>query len=96
MDDSYGGCLTIHVARLWQHDPERAPKNFKAIALNALVIIGDKPHPMVTFILKNINAPIIPEARPFFIPHPITPEHVWKDEVVTSLQTSDKEKEQGL
>ena len=97
MGDSYGGYLTIHVARLWQNDPERDPKNFKANALNDLAIIGDRPHPIVAFILKNINAPtIIPEARPCFVPHPIAPGRVWKDEIVTSLQTSDKEKERGL
>jgi len=40
MGESYGGCLTLHVASLWE-DKEKAPKNYEGIVLMAPAIIGD-------------------------------------------------------
>ena len=40
MGESYGGCLTLHVAALWE-DKEKAPKNYEGIVLMAPAVIGD-------------------------------------------------------
>ncbi len=33
MGESYGGCLTLHIARQWMNDPKVAPPNFRGICL---------------------------------------------------------------
>jgi len=73
MGDSYGGCLALHVARIWQDHPEKGPTNFKGICLNAPAIQGDLPSLPVVLFLRYILAPLFPENTPPFMPHPVSP-----------------------
>jgi alpha-beta hydrolase superfamily lysophospholipase len=68
--ESYGGTVTIHVARRFQDNPSSAPKNFKGILLMAPAIIAELPPQPVFFILKSILAPLFPKWAPFFMPNP--------------------------
>ena len=73
MGDSYGGCLALHVARIWQDHPEKGPTHFKGICLNAPAIQGDLPSLPVVLFLRYILAPLFPENTPPFMPHPVSP-----------------------
>jgi len=95
MGDSYGGCLTLHIARKWQDCPEDAPTNFKGITLNAPAIKGDVPSPAAVLFLKFLAA-VAPERTPFFMPHPVSPDRIWKNEVVRAHFMSDEEKSMML
>lgn len=96
LGESYGACLTIHLARRWQDRPEDAPKGFKGIGITAPAIIGDLPPAPITFVLKNLLAPIFPRSTPFFMPHPVSPERIWKDENIRREQTSEEAAKFGL
>jgi len=82
MGESYGGCLALHVAKAWEDDTKGAPSNFRGIALLAPAIIGDLPPKSVIFVLKNILKPMFPTRTPFFMPHPISAERIWRDEKI--------------
>ena len=62
MGESYGGCLTLHVAALWENDDNDAapPKNYRAIVLMAPAIIGDLPPAPLVFTLRRFLAPLFP------------------------------------
>lgn len=116
MGDSYGGCLALHVARMWQnhgmdHDKDNhdmmepksksmpmspPPKQFEGICINAPAIIGDLPPLPIKLFLRHILAPLLPEYTPFFMPHPVPPERVWKDPEIRREHTSDQVKQRGL
>jgi alpha-beta hydrolase superfamily lysophospholipase len=68
--ESYGCTVTIHVARRFQDDPSRGPKNFKGILLTAPAIIAELPPQPVFFLLKSVLAPLFPKWAPFFMPNP--------------------------
>lgn len=72
------------------------PKEFKGIFLNAPAIEGDLPPWPVRAFLQHVLAPIIPESTPFFMPHPISPERIWRDEAVRKVSTSDEVKKLSL
>lgn len=92
--ESYGGTVVLHVARMWQDNPENAPSNssFKGIILNAPAIVGDLPPKLITWLLKDILTPRYPTSTPFFMPHPVTPERIWENEKVRNHSTSESEK----
>jgi len=94
--ESYGGCLTLHVARMWQNNPEQAPPGFAGIWLTAPAIIGDLPPKPVIFILRYFFAAIAPRWVPFFMPHTVSPDRIWKDEKVRSRNTSKRALSMGL
>jgi len=96
MGESYGACLVIHVARMWQNNPKEAPSGFRGFCIVAPAIVGDLPPAIVVFILRNIFAPILPKWRPFFMPHPVNPDRIWKDERVRNHFTSEKQISMGL
>jgi len=96
MGESYGGCLAIHVARMWQNNPEKAPSGFRGICLISPAIIGDLPPQIVVFILRYFFATIAPRWRPFFMPNPVNPERIWKDDQVKALNTSERSISMGL
>lgn len=96
MAESYGGCLALHVARLWQDDPRRAPAGFGGICLIAPAIIGDLPPAAVTFTLRYFLAPLLPRWTPFFMPHTVSPERIWKDEAVRRANTAERKISMGL
>jgi len=76
--DSYGGCLTLHAAKVLQDDPQDV--NMKGILLNCPAIHGDLPPLLVKWFLQYGLAPWFPTRTPFFMPHPITAERVWKED----------------
>jgi alpha-beta hydrolase superfamily lysophospholipase len=96
MGESYGGTLTIHVAKAFQENPELGPKNFDSIILTAPAIIGDLPPYPVYLILRYILAPYFPKWRPFFMPNVISPERIWKDPEVLAHHTDKRYVEMGV
>ncbi|CAB9527221.1 Monoglyceride lipase [Seminavis robusta] len=76
--DSYGACVTIHAARWFQDHPEETPKSFHGILLNCPAIHGDLPPAPVVAVLRRL-AVLFPSWTPFFMPHPISSERVWKE-----------------
>ena len=77
--DSFGGCLALHAAHYFQeHDAER-PANFIGCSLNCPAIDADLPPKPVELLLRYGLAPFFPTWTPFFMPHPITSERIWRD-----------------
>jgi alpha-beta hydrolase superfamily lysophospholipase len=78
--ESYGGCLAIHLANRLQH-------KLDSILLLAPAILPAKLPPQpVTFLLKQVLARLAPRWQPFFMPHPVNPERVWRDPSVRKMQ----------
>jgi len=96
MGTSYGGCLTLHVARQWQDDPSRAPPGFSGVCLLCPAIIGDLPPAIVTFVLRYFFAALAPRWVPFFMPQTVSPARIWKDEAVRRENTSGRVLSMGL
>lgn len=79
---SYGGTVCLHVSRIWQDTPSKRPKGYRGNVLIAPAIIGDLPAAPVVFFLRYILKPLIPTRTPFFMPNPVTPDRIWKNEEV--------------
>ncbi|KAL3929974.1 MAG: hypothetical protein SGBAC_011973 [Bacillariaceae sp.] len=79
--ESFGGCLAIHTAKHFQDNPDSTPagKMFDSMLLSAPAIYADLPGFPVYQILRYVVAPLIPTRRPFFMPHPISPDRIWRD-----------------
>ena len=86
MGDSYGGCLTLHVAGLWE-DKAKAPPSYKGIILSAPAIIADLPPKPVVWFLRYLMAPLFPTRTPFFMPNPVSADRIWSDPEVRSAFT---------
>ena len=79
--ESYGGCLGFHASHVLQTEqPEKAPKGFLGCALNCPSIDGEMPIWPIVFFLRYILAPLFPLWTPFFMPHPISVDRVWKED----------------
>eukprot|EP00980_Cylindrotheca_fusiformis_P013647 scaffold3513_cov102-Cylindrotheca_fusiformis.AAC.8 len=78
--ESYGGCLAIHTAKYFQDNP--GTSNFDSVLLAAPAIHGDLPSFPVYHILRYVFAPLMPKAKPFFMPHPLSANRIWRDEKV--------------
>jgi len=76
--DSYGGCLVLHAGREFQDHPELVNNQFAGILLNAPAIIGDLPPAPVVALLRRL-AVLTPTWTPFFMPHPVSSERIWKE-----------------
>jgi len=94
--ESYGACLALHVARQWQDDAAAAPPTFGGVLLCAPAIIGDLPPPAVVFVLSRILAPLFPTRTPFFMPHPVSPDRIWRNERVRVEFSTGREMQIGL
>lgn len=94
--ESYGGCLSLHVARYFQDHPKDGPSNFDSILLAAPAIIGDLPPRIVVLILRYMLAPFWPKWRPFFMPNTLPPERIWRDEAVRKRRTDKRYMEMKL
>ena len=94
MGESYGACLALHLARELQD--QEVYSNFKGVAVIAPAIIGDLPPPIVVFVLRNLLAPVFPKSTPFFMPHPVSPDRIWKNELVRAHNSSEEERALGL
>mmetsp|Transcript_36906 Transcript_36906/g.79683 ORF Transcript_36906/g.79683 Transcript_36906/m.79683 type:complete len:354 (-) Transcript_36906:332-1393(-) len=77
--DSFGGCLALHAAHYFQDNDAERPARFVGCCLNCPSIEADLPPKPVELFLRYCLAPFFPEWTPFFMPHPITSERVWKD-----------------
>merc|ERR1712226_1173334 len=95
MGESYGGCLTLHAAHelLLLGEEDQASnnnnnnnnnndynKNIKGILLNCPAVVGDLPPLPVVWALRYGLAPCFPTWTPSFMPHPLAPERIWKNE----------------
>jgi len=78
--DSFGGCLALHTAHYFQENESERPATFVGASLNCPSIHADLPAKPVELILRFGLAPFFPQWTPFFMPHPITSERIWKDE----------------
>lgn len=95
MGESYGCTLSIHTARYFQDNPEKAPKNFDSLILMAPAIIGDLPPFPVFQILVGL-AKLFPKWTPFFMPNTISPDRIWRDPEVLKLRTDPEYKKLGI
>ena len=95
MGDSYGGCLVLHVAGLWE-DKQRAPPNYKGIVLTAPAIIGDLPPKPVVWFLRYLMAPLFPTRTPFFMPNPVSADRIWSDTEVRAAFTDPRTVETAM
>lgn len=93
--DSYGGCLALLAAHYLQEHPDECPDNFVGCTLNCPSIDADLPPKIVEWFLRYGLSPFFPKWTPFFMPHPITSERIWKDERAREY-FSDHEKMHGL
>ena len=93
--DSYGGCLALHVAYYFQENEDERPPGFVGCSLNCPSIYADLPPKPVEWLLRYGLAPWFPRWTPFFMPHPITSERIWKEPVPREY-FSDNEEMHGL
>ena len=77
--DSFGGCLALHTAYYFQMNDDERPNTFVGCCLNCPSIQADLPPKPVELFLRYCLAPIFPKWTPFFMPHPITSERIWKN-----------------
>jgi acylglycerol lipase len=94
--ESIGGCLTILVAKHFQDHPDEAPANIDSCLPICPAIEGDLPPFPVYQILRYVLAPLYPKWRPFFMPNPISPERIWRDEGARRAYTTPREQEMQL
>jgi alpha-beta hydrolase superfamily lysophospholipase len=87
MGESYGGCLSILLAKEYQDRPESAPPNFAGLLLAGPAIVADLPPYPVFFVLKNVLAPLFPRWIPFFMPNPLPPDRIWSDPEVVAARS---------
>ena len=93
LGESYGSTLTIHLARYYQDNPDKAPKTFAGIMLTGPAIIGDVPPYPVYFVLRYMLAPLFPTWIPFFMPNPVSADRIWRDPEVLAKHTTPRMKE---
>ena len=86
--ESYGGNLTIHLAKKFQTDPLCGPPNFDSIILLAPAIEGDVPASPIYQLLKYILGPMCPLWTPCCMPNPISPDRLWRDEEILKLRSN--------
>lgn len=87
--DSYGGCLALHAAKVLQDDPQGV--TLTGLLVNCPAIHGDLPPLPVIYFLQYGLAPFFPTRTPFFMPHPITADRVWKEDEPRAFFTDQKE-----
>ena len=89
--DSYGASLAFHASHVLQTEhPEKAPKGFLGCSLNCPAIDGDIPWWPITFFLRYILAPLFPTWTPFFMPHPISADRIWKEDEPKAYYQGDR------
>ena len=83
--ESYGSCLTLHVAKYFQEHPDEAPRGFDSIILHAPAIIPPDlpPKPIVSLLTALSRS--YPTWIPFFMPNPVSTKRIWRDPKVFSI-----------
>lgn len=94
--ESYGSCLCLHVAKLWQDAPDQAPPKFVGIAVIAPAIVGNLPPKPVVWTLRYGLAPLFPKWVPFFMPNPVSAENIWSVESVRNSYKNSSYVEAGV
>lgn len=94
--ESYGGCLSLHVATDWQESASFAPQKFGGLLLLAPAIVVDLPPAPLYWILRHVLAPLIPKSSPFFLPDPIPAHRLWRDVEVMELNQQPSYTKMGL
>jgi acylglycerol lipase len=95
MGESYGGNLALQVSHHFQTN-QKAKTKVDSCILIAPAIEGDLPPFPVYQILRYILAPLFPKWIPFFMPNPLPPNKVWRDEEVIAHYTNPRYVEMGL
>jgi acylglycerol lipase len=91
MGESFGGNLTIQVARHYQDHPDEKPRGFQGIVLVAAAIYGYQPFFPVDLVLRYLLTPLVPRFRPpTFIPNPVAPALLWRDPEVLHVNSQEK------
>lgn len=85
MGESYGACLSLHLARKFQD--EGGPPNFDSLILTSSAIDADLPPYIVQLILRHLVAPVFPTWIPFFMPNPVSPDRIWRDPTALAVST---------
>ena len=96
LSESYGGTLTIHLARYYQDNPDKAPKGFAGIMLTGPAIMADMPPYPVYFVIRYMLAPLFPTWIPFFMPNPVSADRIWRDSEVLAMHTTPRMKELSI
>ena len=92
--ESYGGCLALNASHALWNDPDK-PEGFRGCVVGCPALHGDLPVWPVRAFLRYIVQPMAPTWTPFFMPDPITPQRIWKDDEVRAIWT-DGSREKGL
>lgn len=94
--ESYGSCLTLHVAKYFQENPSEAPKGFDSIILHAPAIIPPDlpPKPIVSLLTALSRS--YPTWIPFFMPNPVSTKRIWRDPKVFSIFDSHERREMRI
>lgn len=94
--ESYGGTLTVHVAKEWQTS-QNPPQNFAGIILTGPAIVpADMPPWPVYALLRYGLAPVFPKWTPFFMPNPVSPDRIWADKNVLKLHMAPRDVEMQI
>jgi alpha-beta hydrolase superfamily lysophospholipase len=94
--ESYGGCLALHVAKVFQDKPTSGPKGFRGIMLQAPAIIPpDLPPRPVVALLTSLSRSY-PTWIPFFMPNPVSTDRIWRDKQVLQIFDSKERREIGI
>ena len=80
--ESYGGCLTLHLA----NTPSLQDKLDSILLLAPAVISAKLPPQPAKFFLRQVLARAAPRWQPFFMPHPTHPAKVYRDERVRQIK----------
>jgi len=91
MGESYGGCLALIVAHYFQENNNvLSGISFEGIVLACPAIIGDLPPKPIVWALRYGLAPMMPQSVPFFMPHPVPTERIWKDSEVREFHIDER------
>ena len=96
MGESYGSCLSLHAAKVFQDDPSKGPSGFKGIAVMAPAVVANLPPAVVVFVLRYMFAPFFPKWVPFFMPNTVSPDRLWRNPEVAELNMDPKYQSWGL
>jgi len=89
--ESWGGANVLHLSCRWQRNPSTAPARWQGTLLFSPAVEGKLPPAPVVFTLRHCCAPCCPDSRPFFMPHPVHADSIWRDEKVKARATSDED-----
>jgi alpha-beta hydrolase superfamily lysophospholipase len=84
--ESWGGNLCLHLGLRLQQ--QKNPL-FRGLLMIAPAVIADLPPAPVVFMLRYCCAPCCPRWTPFFMPNPVSPERIFREEADLNKMQSD-------